>query len=119
MALKKSSAGTNPPARKRTRRTEADLIAALEEKIEALRRRAAVLEVKRSPTLKATIAALKWIDKAVGAAQEQGDTGLQHVLADARKPIAEHLEAQGIDVARTRRPRGRRARSSQPPDAEG
>ena len=112
MAMRRSNASDAAEAggAKRVRRTEEQLIRDLEAKLASLRERAASREVKNSPAIKATLAALRTIDKAVEAATEEGDTALRHVLADARGPLESYLDQQGIQIPRTRRPKGPRPR---------
>ena len=54
------------------------------------------------------LSAVKAIDKAVAAAEEENDTVLRHALADARDPIASELTERDIKLSKTRRPKGRR-----------
>jgi hypothetical protein len=105
-------------AKKRIRRSEEQLIRDLEARIAELKTRAARRSAKTSPLVKATLAALHAIDKAVDIAEEQTETAVRHLLADARKPLFEYLQAEGIEVSPTRRPRGRRARASGEAQAE-
>ncbi len=118
MARKSTNSSTEAP-KKRVRRNEADLIEALQAKIEALKQRAAARQMKQSPSLKATRIAIQAIDKATAAAEGQGESALRHALADARQPLVEYLAGEGIDVGPTRRPRGRRPKSSGPADGDG
>jgi hypothetical protein len=118
MARKSSSTTAEAPP-KRVRRNEADLIAALEAKIEALKQRAAARQMKQSPSLKATRIAIQAIDKAAAAAEAQGESALRHALADARQPLVEYLAGEGIEVGPTRRPRGRRPKGAGAVDGNG
>jgi len=117
MARKSTSPSADAP-KKRVRRTEADLIEALQAKIQALKQRAAARQVKQSPSLKATRVAISAIDKAAAAAEAQGESALRHALADARQPLVEYLAGEGIDVSPTRRPRGRRPKGAGATDGD-
>jgi len=56
------------------------------------------------------VAALRALDKAIESAASEGDHAHHQALADARTPLAEFLEAQGMRIAKTRRPRGSRTK---------
>ena len=56
------------PAKKRQRRTDEQLIKDLQAKIDSVKGRAATRELKRSPALKAAIAAVRSIDRALATA---------------------------------------------------
>lgn len=117
MARKSTSASAEAP-KKRIRRSESDLIEALQAKIEALKQRAATRQMKQSPSLKATRTAIKAIDKAAASAEAQGESALRHALADARQPLVEYLAGEGIQVGATRRPRGRRPKGAGTTDGD-
>jgi len=97
--------------RKRKRRSDEELIRDLQEKIRQVKSRQTAREMQKSPTLKATMAALRSLDRALAVAAEEGDTLLRHVLADARKPVASHLEEGGFKLPKARLPRGRRPKA--------
>jgi hypothetical protein len=106
MAKKKTGTG-----KKRIRRSPEQLIADLQAKIKDIENRAAAKEIKRSPSAKAALAAVRHIDKANALAEEEGNTALRRALADGRKPLAAFLEAQGMQLPKARAPRGRRPKS--------
>jgi hypothetical protein len=108
MARKKSASRKPAPGNKRYRRSDDEMIADLKERIKELKNRADSRELKKSAAYKASHSAVKYIDKALEAAAEEGQSALRHALADARKPIAAHLEAQGIKLPKANLPRGRR-----------
>jgi hypothetical protein len=112
MAMRRTDAGEDADGgrARRVRRTEEQLIRDLEAKLASLRERAEAREVKSSPAIQATLAALRAIDKAVEAATQEEDTALRHVLADARAPLEGHLDQHGIRIPKTRRPKGPRPR---------
>ena len=84
------------------------LIHDLEAKIESIRQRAAARSVKKSPTMKHTVAAVRAIDKALESAATENNTTLRHSLADAREPLVAYLQLEGIKLPKTRRPKGPR-----------
>jgi hypothetical protein len=100
---------------KRRRRTPEELIADLQAQIQEIEKKKAERELKQSPAAKAAMKAVALIDKALEHAVEEEDRELQFALADARKPLKEHLEALGVELNKVKTPRGRRpkARSSE------
>lgn len=113
MAKKKTSRVSGlPPGKKRKRRTDEELIGDLKTRIEALRERQEARKIKESPAMKAALTSVRWIDKALMAAEDEQDTRMRHALADARKPLEGFLVGQGLKLPRARKPRGRRPRGS-------
>ncbi len=102
MAKKKTSAG------RRKRRSPEEMIADLQEQIATLKTRAQTRELKQSAAMKASLQAVKAIDKGLDAAKAEENTQLRHVLIDAREPLAAHLSSLGVDLPTRRRPKGRR-----------
>ena len=113
MAKKKKAVPGNSPDARRRRRSDEELIADLQDKIREVRTRAATREMKKSPAMKAAIAALKAIDKGLEAAATENQSRLRHALADARKPLVEHLQSTGFAIPRANLPRGRRPKPEQ------
>lgn len=105
MAKKKSS---GEPARRRKRRSPEEMIEDLQKQISDLKVRAEAKKLKESPAIKAAASAVKAIDKCVKIAEEEEDTALRHVLADAREPLETYLAEQGMRLSKTRRPKGPR-----------
>jgi hypothetical protein len=95
------------PARRRVRRTDEQLIRDLEARVQAIRERAAARSIKRSPSMRHAVAALRAIDKALEGAAGEGNATLRRTLADARGPLAAYLSAHGVSPPRKRRPRAR------------
>ena len=89
---------------KKTRRTSDQMIADLEAKIEAVRKRAVAKAAKSTDEGKLFLAAVKATDKALGAAQESGSKEMAHALESARASLGEHLIQMGVR-APVRRPR--------------
>jgi len=110
MAVKKKKKAARKPApgNKRYRRSDEELIADLKDRIKELKDRQGSRELKKSAAYKASHSAVKYIDKALTAAAEEGQSALRHALADARRPIAAHLETQGMKLPKANLPRGRR-----------
>lgn len=106
--------------RKRKRRSDEELIRDLQDKIRQVKTRQTSRQMQESPPLRATLGVVRAIDKALEVAAGEGETLLRHVLADARKPIAEYLETNGLRIPRANLPRGRRPRTdkSESPPAE-
>jgi hypothetical protein len=114
MAKKKAkkAAAAKPASAKRHRRTDEELISDLKTKIRDLRVRQESRKLKESPSVKATLAAIKWLDKALEATASEGDAHLRHALADARKPLETHLTKTGVRLPKARLPRGRRPKET-------
>ncbi|MFT4541247.1 MAG: hypothetical protein ACI841_001062 [Planctomycetota bacterium] len=111
MAKKKSGA-------KRHRRSDEELIADLKTRIDELKARQESKKLIDSPAIKATMAAIKEIDKGLEAAAEEGDSHLRHALADARRPLSNHLSSHGVKLPKARLPRGRRPGSAPPAEED-
>ena len=105
---KKKQARSAAGGKRRQRRSPEQMIADLQKQIEEVKARAVARELKQSAAVKHALAAVRAIDKALEAAAEEDNTPLRHVLADARKPLAEYLTAQGVRLPKARLPRGRR-----------
>lgn len=108
----KRSAVATPAGKKRHRRTDEELILDLKKKIKDLRVRQESRKLKEAPSIKSALTAVKWLDKALDAAAQEGDALLRHALADARKPLAAHLTKTGVRLPKARLPRGRRPRET-------
>jgi hypothetical protein len=80
---------------KRAHRTPEELIADLEAKIQAVKRRAERQKVKRDPSLRHISGALKSIDKALAAS---GDAATRTALDEARATLAACLALSGAPV---------------------
>lgn len=104
---KKSSA-----RKTRHRRSPEEIIADLQRKIREVKERAAARELKRSDAVKAALAAVRAIDKGLEAAEAEDEKLLRHALADARRPLADHLGERGVKLPKPRLPRGRRPRKA-------
>jgi hypothetical protein len=106
MAKKKAS-------KKRHRRSDQELISDLRGRIKDLKNRQESKRLKESATVKATITAVKWIDRALEHAAEENDTGLRHVLADSRRPLETYLTGRGLKLPKAKLPRGRRPKDTE------
>lgn len=87
------------------------MIADLEAKIREVKNRAQAKELKQSPSVKEAMKVVRGVDKALEVAAEEGNNALRHALADARKPLAEFLEGQGLKLPKARVPRGRKPKA--------
>jgi len=104
MAKKKSKVAI----KKRKRRSDEEIIQDLQSRIREVKERQSAKDMQKSPTMKASIAALRAVDRALEVAANHGETGLRHALADARKPLVEFLQRAGLRTPRANLPRGRR-----------
>ena len=98
-------------AARRARRSPEEMIADLEAKIREVKNRAQAKELKQSPSVKEAMKVVRGVDKALKVAAEEGNNALRHALADARKPLAEFLEGQGLKLPKARVPRGRKPKA--------
>ena len=113
MAARRPSSTATEEPRKRVRRTDEQLIQDLQNKIEELQSRAEARKAKQSPAIKLMLRALRAIDKAMDAAEVEGETALRHVLSDGRDPLANYLQEKGVRVRKSRRPKGPRPKSEE------
>jgi len=93
---------------RRKRRTEEEIIAELQEKIQLVRKRATIKEAKKSPAYKAAFSAVKAIDRALEVAAEEDETLMRHALAQGRKSLAAFLVGKGLHLPKANLPRGRK-----------
>ena len=113
MAKKKAARNTDgAPRKKRHRRTPEEIIDDLQEEIKRLRTKAAARALKESPAIKASLAAVRAIDKGLDEAAKESNGHLRHALADARRSIGSYLESQGIKLPKARLPKGPRPKGS-------
>ena len=98
-------------AGKWTRRTPEQRIKDLQEEIERIQERAKAKELKSSPAHKATLTAVRHLDKAADEARGESNNSLVHALVAAREPLAAYLEKQGVSLPKMRKPRGPRPKS--------
>jgi cell division septum initiation protein DivIVA len=96
---------------KRYRRNDEELIRDLEAKLQSVKERVAARSIKRSPSMKHTVAAVRAIDKALESASSENNTTLRHALADAREPLVAYLQLEGVKLPKTRRPKGPRPKA--------
>jgi hypothetical protein len=109
--MAKRSQSTASQARaKRHRRSSEELIADLQRKIEDVRRRQETLRLKKSPGIRAALAALQTLEKGLAASDANDDAELHRALTSAREPLSAFVEARGIQITKRRRAKGRRAR---------
>jgi hypothetical protein len=92
--------------KKRVRRDTDQLVADLQAKIEALQARAARKRVKAGPAVRHLLGALRSMDKATSASEDQV---LRKTLEEARGTLSAYLSLQGIVPAAKPGQRGRRS----------
>lgn len=103
MAQRKPKAGKT-----RYRRTDEELIADLQKRIEELKQRKAAKKVKADPAAKEVNAAFRALTKAVENSKKSSDAELKRALSGAQRILAEYYESKGISVPKARKPRARR-----------
>jgi hypothetical protein len=105
---KKAAKTAAAPRKRRKRRNAEEIIADLEAEIRRVQDRQKQRELKTSPSMKASISALKAIDKALEAAAEDSNAVLRHTLANSRRVLGAYLEKQGMRLPKANLPRGRK-----------
>jgi len=112
MAKKKSTRATTGESaatrKKRRRRSHEEMINDLQAEIKKLRAKAAARALKESPAIKSSLTAIRYIDKGLESAAEEGNSHLRHALADARRAIGGFLEEQGVKLPKAKLPKGPR-----------
>ena len=94
---KKTSSNREPkPGNKRYRRSESELIADLESRIEELRVRQAQRELKQDAGFRAAINADRSIQRAEKACRKAGHTKLANALKAAHFSLAPHLTVDSL-----------------------
>ena len=96
------------PGKKRYRRSDEELIADLQKRIEDLKKRKTAKTVKADPAAKDMNAAFRALTKAVESAKKSSDADLKRALSGAQRTLAEYYESKGITVPKARKPRARR-----------
>ena len=96
---------------RRKRRSPEEIIADLQAQIRDVKARAAAKELKQSPAVKKSLAALRAMDKSMDLAHEESNSRLHHALADARKVLADYLQKEGMRLPKARMPRGRKPKA--------
>ncbi len=106
--MAKRQSETNNGSERRHRRSAEEIIADLQKRIEEVRQRQETRQLKGSPAVRGALAAAKALDRGLALAEVEGDTAMRHALADARMPVANMLAQRGINLPKTRRPKGPR-----------
>ena len=112
MAKKKTTHAADGSApKKRHRRSPEEIIDDLQEEIKRLRDKATARALKESPAIKATLAAVRAIDKGLDEAAKENNGRLRHALADARRSLGSFLEEQGVKLPKAHLPKGPRPKT--------
>lgn len=98
---------------KKTHRTVDARVAELEQKIAAIKARAASKEAKAQPEGQALLLAVKAIDKAMAAAAEAKNEGLARALEASRAPLSEQVVAMGIRLPDPKAKKGGRRKKAE------
>lgn len=94
---------TTTKKKTRKQRTPDQIVADLEAEITRVKERAASKAVKSAPEGKAFLAAVRAVDKAIGAAAEAGHPEMRAALEAARTTLGDQLERMGVAAPKTRR----------------
>jgi hypothetical protein len=99
MARTQSTVPVREPTQKRIRRSEDQLIADLQAKIEALKVKAAAKRATKDPAAKHTAMAVRAIDEALAQAK---DSTQRQALSEARSVLVAYLQLEGIKIPQKR-----------------
>jgi hypothetical protein len=99
MTRTQSAAPVRESTPKRIRRSEDQLIADLQAKIEALKLKAAAKRVTKDPAAKHTAIAVRAIDDALAQAK---DATQRQALSEARSVLVAYLQLEGIKIPQKR-----------------
>jgi hypothetical protein len=91
-----------------TRRSEDDLIAEYEAKIEAAKVRAAAKQAKAVPEVAAALAAARALQAASVAAKAGDNAPMAEALEKAVKPLGTYLDSIGLALPAPRKPRAKK-----------
>jgi len=99
MARSKSAPARPTESKTRVRRSEEQLIADLQAKIETLKAKAAAKAVKKDPAAKHTTDAVRAIDQALANASSSTQRG---ALSEARSVLVAYLQLEGVKIPQKR-----------------
>ena len=99
---------TPKPGKQRYRRTDEELIADLQKRIEDLKDRKAAKKLKASPASKQASNAYRALTKGIELCDGADDAELKRALSAAQRTLAEHFETQGVKLPKARKPRARK-----------
>ena len=103
-----TEARTPKPGKQRYRRTDEELIADLQKRIEDLKNRKATKKLKASPASGQASNAYRSLTKGIELCDGADDAELKRALSEAQRTLAEHFETQGIKLPKARKPRARK-----------
>lgn len=98
------------PGKQRYRRTDEELIADLQKRIDELKTRKAAKSLKASPASKQASNAYRALTKGIELCGGAEDADLKRALSEAQRTLAEHFETKGIKLPKARKPRARKAK---------
>lgn len=98
------------PGKQRYRRTDEELIADLQKRIEALKNRKAAKSLKASPASKQASNAYRALTKGIEMCDGTDDADLKAALSLAQRTLAEHFETKGVKLPKARKPRARKSK---------
>jgi hypothetical protein len=96
------------PGKTRYRRSDNELIADLQKRIEDLKQRKAAKKLKASPATAQANNAYRALTKGVEMAGGVENADLRRALSEAQRTLAEFFESQGVKVPKARKPRARK-----------
>lgn len=109
MAKKKPVPKRKPkPGNTRYRRSDEELIADLQKRIEALKQRKEAKKLKATPASRQANTAYRALTKGIEMAEGPENAELKRALSEAQRTLADFFESQGVKVPKARKPRARK-----------
>ena len=95
---------------KRYRRTDEEIIADLQKRIEDLKVKKAAKKLKASPASAQANNAYRALTKGIELCEGVDDADLKRALSEAQRTLAGHFETKGIKLPKARKPRARKSK---------
>lgn len=106
-----TSSRTPKPGKQRYRRTDEELIADLQKRIEDIKGRKAAKKLKASPASKQATNAYRALTKGIELCDGAEDADLKRSLSEAQRTLAGYFETKGVSLPKARKPRARKKNS--------
>lgn len=100
---------TPKPGKTRYRRTDEELIADLQKKIDALKVRKATKKLKASPASSQANNAYRALTKGIELSAGPDDADLKRALSESQRTLADYFETKGVSLPKARKPRARKS----------
>ena len=106
--MAQTEAHATKAGKQRYRRTDEELIADLQKRIEELKNRKATKKLKASPASKQASNAYRALTKGIELCDGADDADLKRALSESQRTLAEHFETKGVKLPKARKPRVRK-----------